>query len=53
MSYYYPYLFKNVIKNISINKIIKKVEAINFFYKNKLNKKAKFAITGLNPHCDN
>jgi len=43
---------KDIFKNISINKIIKKVDAINYFYKKKLNKKAKFAITGLNPHCE-
>ncbi len=43
---------KNVFKNISSKKIIKNVSTINHFYKNKLNKKAKFAITGLNPHCE-
>ena len=43
---------KNIFKNISIKKITKKVSTINNFYKNKLNKKAKFAITGLNPHCE-
>lgn len=43
---------KNIFKNISVSKITKKVNAINFFYKNRLNKKAKFAITGLNPHCE-
>ena len=43
---------KNIFKNISVKKIIKKINTINYFYKNKLNKKAKFAITGLNPHCE-
>ena len=39
-----------VSKNISRNKIIKKVQIINNFYKKKLNKKPNFAILGLNPH---
>ncbi len=43
---------KNIFRNISTKKITKKVNTINNFYKNKLNKKAKFAITGLNPHCE-
>ena len=43
---------KNIFRNISIKKITKKVNTINNFYKSKLNKKAKFAITGLNPHCE-
>ena len=43
---------KNIFKNISVKKITKKVITINNFYKNKLNKKTKFAITGLNPHCE-
>ena len=43
---------KIIFKNISVKKIIKKIITINNFYKNKLNKKAKFAITGLNPHCE-
>ena len=43
---------KNIFKNISVKKITKKINTINYFYKNKLNKKAKFAITGLNPHCE-
>jgi len=41
-----------VTKNLTKNKIINDVLNINYFYKNKLNKKAKFAILGLNPHCD-
>ena len=41
-----------VKKNITSKKIIKNVLTINSFYKKKLKKKAKFAITGLNPHCE-
>ena len=41
-----------VKKNITTNKIIKNVLTINSFYKKKLKKKAKFAVTGLNPHCE-
>ena len=41
-----------VTKNLTKNKIINDVLNINYFYKNKLNKKAKFAILGLNPHCE-
>ncbi len=37
---------------MSKKKIINDVNNINFFYKEKLNKKAKFAILGLNPHCE-
>ena len=41
-----------VKRNLSKKKIINDVKNINFFYKEKLNKKAKFAILGLNPHCE-
>ena len=41
-----------VTKNLSKNKIINDVKNINFFFKEKLKKKAKFAILGLNPHCE-
>tara|TARA_B100001175_G_C19474306_1_gene623422 strand:+ start:56 stop:1036 length:981 start_codon:yes stop_codon:yes gene_type:complete len=41
-----------VTKNLTKNKIINDVLNINFFYKNKLSKNAKFAILGLNPHCE-
>ncbi len=43
---------QNVAKKISIKKIINNVTAINSFFKSQLKKKAKFAITGLNPHCE-
>ncbi|MDA9663443.1 4-hydroxythreonine-4-phosphate dehydrogenase PdxA [Candidatus Pelagibacter sp.] len=43
---------KDVNKKITINKIIKKVCTINKFYKERFNKVPKFAITGLNPHCE-
>jgi 4-hydroxythreonine-4-phosphate dehydrogenase len=41
-----------VTKNLTKNKIINDIMNINFFYKKKLNKKPKFAIMGLNPHCE-
>ena len=43
---------KNVSKQISKKSIIKKINLINQFYKKKLNKIPKFAITCLNPHCE-
>ena len=43
---------KDVTKNLSKNKIVEKVTIINNFYKNNLKKIPKFAITGLNPHCE-
>ena len=33
--------------------IISKVQIVNDFYKRKLFKKPKIAVTGLNPHCEN
>ena len=41
-----------VRRNISSEKIVKNVLTINSFFKKKLRTKAKFAITGLNPHCE-
>ena len=41
---------RNVAKEISKYKIVKKVKIINYFYKKILNKKPNFAILGLNPH---
>ena len=43
---------KHVAKNITKNKIINNVLKINNFYLNLLKKKPKFAILGLNPHCE-
>ena len=43
---------KYVSKNINKNKIIKNVRSINSFYKKKFKKKPRFAILGLNPHCE-
>jgi 4-hydroxythreonine-4-phosphate dehydrogenase len=43
---------KYVTKKINKNKIIKNVLKINFFYNKILNKKIKFAVLGLNPHCE-
>ena len=44
---------KNVHKYINKYKIINNVKTIMDFYKRKLNKKKiRFAITGLNPHCE-
>ena len=41
-----------VTKNLTKNKITNDIMNINFFYKKKLNKRPKFAILGLNPHCE-
>ena len=43
---------KLVHKNLSKKKIIYHIKTINNFYKKKFQKKPKFAITGLNPHCE-
>ena len=43
---------KYVSKNLSKKKIIDNIIYINNFYKNTLNKNAKFAVLGLNPHCE-
>ncbi len=43
---------KQVHKHLSKNKIISHVKLINQFYKKRLKKKPKIAITGLNPHCE-
>ena len=43
---------KDVHKKISKRKIYQHVKLITEFYKKKLNKKPKIAITGLNPHCE-
>ena len=43
---------KNVAKEISKKKIIQNIKAIDVFYKTKLKKKPKIAISGLNPHCE-
>ena len=43
---------KYVSKYINKNKIIKNVQSINSFYKKNFKKKPKFAILGLNPHCE-
>ena len=43
---------KEVHKNLSKEKIINHVNLIKKFYKKKLKKKIKIAITGLNPHCE-
>ena len=43
---------KEVNKSITKNKIIDLVLLINEFYKKRLKKKPKIAITGLNPHCE-
>jgi len=42
----------HVTKNLTKNKIINDVMNINLFYKTKFNKRPKFAILGLNPHCE-
>ena len=43
---------KNVHKKISTKMIVHKIKTINQFYKNKFNKIPRFAVTGLNPHCE-
>ena len=43
---------KNVYKKISTKMIVHKIKTINQFYKNKFNKMPRFAVTGLNPHCE-
>ncbi len=43
---------KNVSKMIKENLIVNNTLHINQFYKNKLKKKPKIAILGLNPHCE-
>ena len=43
---------KNVAKKISTKKIIQNIKTIDSFYKTKLKKKPKIAISGLNPHCE-
>ena len=43
---------KKVSKTISTKKIVQNVITINNFYKKFLKKKIKFAVTGLNPHCE-
>ena len=43
---------KDVSKKLSTDQIINKIITINDFYKKKFNKTPKFAVTGLNPHCE-
>ena len=43
---------KDVSKKITKKKIIHNVKLINNFYIKKLNFKPRFAVTGLNPHCE-
>ena len=43
---------KKVTKNISTQKIIQNIQTINNFYKKNLNRKARFGVCGLNPHCE-
>ncbi len=43
---------KNVVKEISKEKIIYKVKTVNKFYVKKFGLKPRFAVTGLNPHCE-
>ncbi|HIF62023.1 MAG TPA: 4-hydroxythreonine-4-phosphate dehydrogenase, partial [Candidatus Pelagibacter sp.] len=43
---------KEVNKKIKTGMIVKKIKIINSFYKKYLNKKTKFAVCGLNPHCE-
>jgi Pyridoxal phosphate biosynthesis protein len=43
---------KKVHKKIFTSVIVYKIKTINQFYKNKFNKIPRFAVTGLNPHCE-
>ena len=43
---------KYVSNKISKDKICKNILKINLFYQKTLKKKAKFAVLGLNPHCE-
>ena len=43
---------KHVAKKITKEKIISNIKKIENFYKLKLKKRAKFAVLGLNPHCE-
>ena len=43
---------KFVAKKITKEKIINNILKLNNFYKNNFNKKIKFAVLGLNPHCE-
>ena len=43
---------KDVPNKISTKSILKKIITINKFYKDKLKKIPRFAVTGLNPHCE-
>ena len=43
---------KNVNYNINKKKIINNITKINSFFKLKLKKKPRFAVLGLNPHCE-
>ncbi len=43
---------KNVISKIKVGPIVEKILLINKFYKSKLKINPKFAILGLNPHCE-
>ena len=43
---------KKVSKKINKNTIKEKIKLIDIFFKKYLKKKAKIAVTGLNPHCE-
>ena len=43
---------KSVSKNLNKMNIVKKVKSIHNFYKKYFKKNPKFAVLGLNPHCE-
>ena len=43
---------KSVAKNIKKKNIIEKVKLIDEFFQNRLNKKPRIGVLGLNPHCE-
>ena len=43
---------KRIFKKITTKKIVSNIKTINNFYKKYIKRNVKFAITGLNPHCE-
>ena len=43
---------KKIFNKITVKKIVANVNTINSFYVKHLNKTPRFAMTGLNPHCE-
>ncbi len=43
---------RKIFTKITTKKIVQNINTISLFYKKYLNKSPKFAVTGLNPHCE-